>query len=85
MRTDINLQANNRVYVAGCLSSKNKFLDNRQIIQAFTIKARVLELKDATEVEPDINRTKITGEICSQLKHTDKFSIFTMKCSYIAG
>lgn len=84
VRTDTLIKAKDRVYIAGVLASKTKFLDDRQIIQSFTIKVKRFQLRDGTEVESDINRTKLIGPICSKIKHTDKYSIFTMKFTHTA-
>lgn len=85
VRTEEHIRKDDRVYVAGYLSSKNQFLDNGQIRHILTIKGHHIQLKERNETtaaENDINQIKILAQICAEIRHTDKYSLFTVMATH---
>lgn len=75
------LSPGERVYVFGSLSSKPFSLDDGRLRQHVTIKAKYIRLRGHEkdlDTARDQNNIKILAKICSEIRHTENYSLFTL-------
>lgn len=69
-----------RIYVFGSLSSKPFTLDDGRLRQKLTIKSKYIRFRghERRVQTKDENNVKILAKITSDIRHTDKYSLFTL-------
>lgn len=80
MRTDEPLSIGERIYVFGVLSAKPFLLDDGRLRQKFIIKSKYIRLRGherGVQVK-DENNVQIQAKITSDIRHTDRYSLFTL-------
>lgn len=80
VRTDERLPVGERIYVFGFLGSKQFSLDDGRLRQKLTIKSNYIRLRghEHSVQSKDVNNVKISAQITSNIRTTDKYSLFTL-------
>lgn len=73
-----------RIYVFGSLSSKPFSLDDGRLRQRLTIKSKYIRLRghERNTESKDLNNVKILAKITSEIRHADKYTLFTLGSSH---
>lgn len=73
-----------RIYVFGNLSSKPFSLDDGRLRQRLIIKSKYVRLRgyEKGSDNRDLNNVKMMARICSDIKHTDAYTLFTLEASH---
>lgn len=80
IRTDEQLPVGERIYVFGLLSSKPFSLDDGRLRQKLIIKSKYIRLRghERSVLAKDENNVKILAKIISDIRNTNKYSLFTL-------
>lgn len=84
MRTEEPLAIGERIYVFGVLRSKPFSLDDGRLRHKFVIKSKYMRLRghERSVQVKDENHVEILAKITSDIRHTDKYSLFTLASKY---
>lgn len=84
IRTDELLPIGARIYVFGNLSSKPFPLDDGRLRQKLIIKSKYIRFRghDRHLQTKDENNVKILAKITSDVRHTDKYTLFTLASTH---
>lgn len=84
MRTEEPLAIGERIYIFGVLSSKSFSLDDGRLRQKFIIKSKYIRVRghDRSVEAKDENHVEILAKITSDIRHTDKYSLFTLASTH---
>lgn len=85
VRCEDTFKAGERVYIFGSLSARQFSLDDGKLRQKLVVKAKYFRQRGHTQNsdEEDVNNIKISAKIKSDIRHTDKYSLFTLISSHI--
>lgn len=77
-----------RIYVFGNLSSKPFLLDDGRLRQKLTVKSKYVRLRghershDNATTSKDQNNVKMVAQISSDIRNTEKYSLFTLASTH---
>lgn len=80
------MSAGERIYIFGNISSKPFSLEDGRLRQSLTIKSKYARLRINDRNVPnikDINNVQIVAKIVSEIRHTNKYALFTLASTHI--
>lgn len=82
VKTEDPLSAGVRVYVFGNLSTRPFKLDDGRVRQRVIVKSKYFRLRGHAD-NNDHNSVVLLATICSEIRHTEKYTLFTLLSTHI--
>lgn len=85
IKTDTVVSSGDRVYVFGSMNSKPFSLDDGRLRQQVTIKAKYIRIRGNErnmDVRDDQNNIQMLAKLCSDIRTTDKYALFTLSTTH---